>query len=117
MVFDFGGGTLDVSIVKTRGKLDFDVTATAGEMQLSGEDIDSFLVHHFVHHFEEMYEKSYQAKRGRKNSQQVLDIKVEVRKRIVRKIESDRFTRDSDIKKAADQVSKELNLERNVSRA
>ncbi|GAU96249.1 hypothetical protein RvY_07720 [Ramazzottius varieornatus] len=53
-------------------------------------------------------------KRGRNKSQQVLDIAAEVRKRIVKKIESKRITRDSDIKKAADQVSKELNLERNV---
>ncbi|GAU90230.1 hypothetical protein RvY_02678 [Ramazzottius varieornatus] len=45
-------------------------------------------------------------KRGRKKSQQMLDMEAE----------SKRITRDSDIKKAADQVSKELNLKRNVSR-
>ncbi|GAU96353.1 hypothetical protein RvY_07812 [Ramazzottius varieornatus] len=55
-------------------------------------------------------------KRGRKKSQQVLNMKAEVRKRIVKKIESKRITRDSDMKDA-DQVSKELNLKRNVSRA
>ncbi|GAU89820.1 hypothetical protein RvY_02324 [Ramazzottius varieornatus] len=36
--------------------------------------------------------------------------------RVIKKIESKRITRDSDIKKAADQVAKEMNLKRNVSR-
>ncbi|EKX54665.1 heat shock protein 70-like protein [Guillardia theta CCMP2712] len=47
LVFDFGGGTLDVTIMKISG-MSFKVRSTDGDMQVGGEDIDALLVQHFV---------------------------------------------------------------------
>ncbi|XP_061999495.1 heat shock cognate 70 kDa protein-like [Rosa rugosa] len=50
MMFDFGGGTLDVSLLTISGGI-FQVNATAGDSHLGGEDIDSQMVKHCVEHF------------------------------------------------------------------
>lgn len=55
LVFDFGGGTLDVTIMLISGSA-FKVRATDGDMQLGGEDVDALLVQHFV--------KVFRAKHG-----------------------------------------------------
>ncbi|CAL8082139.1 unnamed protein product [Calicophoron daubneyi] len=47
LVFDFGGGTLDVSVLNVAGKK-FTVRATAGDNHLGGEDIDQNLVNKFI---------------------------------------------------------------------
>jgi heat shock protein 1/8 len=47
LVFDFGGGTLDVTIMEIQGQ-SFKVKSTDGDMRLGGEDIDALLVAHFV---------------------------------------------------------------------
>lgn len=52
LVFDFGGGTLDVTIMQICG-MTFKVRATDGDMQLGGEDIDALLVNHMVEKFKE----------------------------------------------------------------
>ena len=50
MIFDFGGGTLDITILKVEnGK--FATLATSGDCHLGGQDIDNALVDHF---FEEI---------------------------------------------------------------
>lgn len=41
LVFDLGGGTLDVSIVECGEELDFDVVVTKGDTQLGGTDMDN----------------------------------------------------------------------------
>ncbi|KAK7374832.1 hypothetical protein VNO80_08275 [Phaseolus coccineus] len=46
-VFDFGGGTFDVSLLTIKGKV-FQVKATAGNTHLGGEDIDNRMVNYFV---------------------------------------------------------------------
>ncbi|ESW11212.1 hypothetical protein PHAVU_008G011300, partial [Phaseolus vulgaris] len=46
-VFDFGGGTFDVSLLTVKGKV-FKVKATAGNTHLGGEDIDNRMVNYFV---------------------------------------------------------------------
>lgn len=43
LVFDFGGGTLDVSVVET-GEGVVEVKGTAGDGQLGGEDVDNLLL-------------------------------------------------------------------------
>jgi molecular chaperone DnaK (HSP70) len=43
LVFDFGGGTFDVTILSRSGA-DFNVLATVGDMHLGGEDIDQILM-------------------------------------------------------------------------
>ncbi|KOM28561.1 hypothetical protein LR48_Vigan549s011600 [Vigna angularis] len=53
-VFDFGGGTFDVSILTIENKV-FQVKATAGNSHLGGEDIDNRMMNYFV---EEMKRKS-----------------------------------------------------------
>jgi L1 cell adhesion molecule like protein len=50
LIFDFGGGTFDVTILTIDGGI-FEVKATAGDCNLGGEDIDNRLVEHFVQEF------------------------------------------------------------------
>eukprot|EP01094_Clydonella_sp_ATCC50884_P029327 TRINITY_DN914_c0_g1_i1.p1 TRINITY_DN914_c0_g1~~TRINITY_DN914_c0_g1_i1.p1 ORF type:complete len:661 (+),score=324.84 TRINITY_DN914_c0_g1_i1:50-2032(+) len=50
LVFDFGGGTLDVSLVQMYEGM-FEVKATGGDTHLGGEDIDNVLVDHFAKEF------------------------------------------------------------------
>ncbi|XP_024169135.1 heat shock cognate 70 kDa protein-like [Rosa chinensis] len=50
MIFDLGGGTLDVSLL-TIGDGVFEVKATAGDTHLGGEDIDNSMVNYCVDQF------------------------------------------------------------------
>ena len=50
MVFDLGGGTLDVTIMEF-GEGVFEVKATAGDTQLGGTDMDAILVDHIAGEF------------------------------------------------------------------
>ena len=50
LVFDFGGTSLDVSLMRVDEGL-FEVLATAADTALGGEDLDSVLVAHFVKEF------------------------------------------------------------------
>ncbi|MFH1443478.1 MAG: molecular chaperone DnaK [Candidatus Micrarchaeota archaeon] len=50
MVFDLGGGTLDVTIMEF-GKGVFEVKSTAGDTQLGGTDMDNALVEYLVQEF------------------------------------------------------------------
>ncbi|KAM0755968.1 heat shock protein 70 [Meredithblackwellia eburnea MCA 4105] len=47
IVFDFGGGTFDVSALTIEDGV-FEVRATAGDTHLGGEDIDNRMIDHFV---------------------------------------------------------------------
>ncbi|KAH0789109.1 molecular chaperone Hsp70 [Histomonas meleagridis] len=47
LVFDFGGGTLDVSLLSTE-KNNFDVIATACDPHLGGQDIDNNIMKHLA---------------------------------------------------------------------
>ncbi|MEM4931813.1 MAG: molecular chaperone DnaK, partial [Nitrososphaerota archaeon] len=50
MVFDLGGGTLDVTILEFGGGV-FEVKATSGDTQLGGTDMDKVLVDYIVNKF------------------------------------------------------------------
>lgn len=49
-VFDFGGGTFDISILEIEDCV-FEVRATNGNTHLGGEDFDILLLNHIVEHF------------------------------------------------------------------
>ncbi len=50
MVFDFGGGTLDVTIMEFGGGV-FEVKSTSGNTQLGGTDMDNVLVDYLIEEF------------------------------------------------------------------
>jgi molecular chaperone DnaK len=50
LVFDFGGGTLDVTIMDFGGGV-FEVKATAGDTQLGGRDMDEALINYIIGEF------------------------------------------------------------------
>ena len=51
MVFDFGGGTLDVTIMEMWKEGGFKVLATSGDTQLGGTDMDNVLVDYIISSF------------------------------------------------------------------
>ena len=50
MVFDLGGGTLDVTIMEMGGGV-FQVRGTSGDTQLGGTDMDNILIDYIVEEF------------------------------------------------------------------
>ncbi|GLV45373.1 Heat shock protein 70 cognate 4 [Carabus blaptoides fortunei] len=54
LVYDFGGGTFDVSIISIDDGI-FEVKATTGDTYLGGDDIDLLLVNHFIKEFQTKY--------------------------------------------------------------
>ena len=56
LVFDFGGGTFDVSILQVEDGM-FEVKSTGGNTHLGGEDIDNRLVKHFMEEFKRKHRK------------------------------------------------------------
>jgi heat shock 70kDa protein 1/2/6/8 len=56
LVFDLGGGTFDVSVMKINKGV-FEVKATIGDTHLGGEDFDNRMVDYFVKLFEQKFKK------------------------------------------------------------
>ena len=54
LVFDFGGGTMDCSILNISDGV-FEVLATAGDTHLGGEDIDNILIQYCIQEFEKKH--------------------------------------------------------------
>lgn len=79
LVYDLGGGTFDVSVVKIEEGV-FDVLATAGETHLGGADFDSLLVDHFAKEFYRRYKRSLT---DNKRAMQKLRNKCERAKRLL----------------------------------
>ncbi|XP_055348924.1 heat shock 70 kDa protein-like [Paramacrobiotus metropolitanus] len=52
LVFDLGGGTLDVSILRIENGRNFNVLSTSGDSNLGGEDFDERLLEYCVSEFE-----------------------------------------------------------------
>ncbi len=50
LVFDFGGGTFDVSVLEL-GDSVFEVKSTSGDNQLGGDDVDEVIIAHLVDNF------------------------------------------------------------------
>lgn len=57
-VYDFGGGTFDVSIIKSDGEGNFEVCATAGNPKLGGEDLTQKIEEFVYDYLEEQYDLS-----------------------------------------------------------
>jgi heat shock protein 1/8 len=56
LIFDLGGGTLDVSLLTIEEDI-FEVKAIAGDSHLGGKDFDNRLVNHFVQEFKHKNKK------------------------------------------------------------
>jgi heat shock protein 1/8 len=56
LIFDLGGGTFDVSILRIEDGI-FEVKSTAGDTHLGGEDFDNRMVDHFVAEFKRKHKK------------------------------------------------------------
>ena len=56
LVFDFGGGTHDVSLLNLSDGI-FEVKATAGDTHLGGEDLDMILVDYCIQEFKKKHKK------------------------------------------------------------
>ncbi|KAM5572706.1 heat shock cognate 70 kDa protein [Rosa sericea] len=56
LIFDLGGGTFDVSLLKIEEGI-FEVKATAGDTHLGGEDFDNRMVTYFIQEFKRKHEK------------------------------------------------------------
>ena len=54
-IYDFGGGTFDVSIIKSNGKGNFEICATAGNSKLGGEDLTYKLEEYIYDYLEDNY--------------------------------------------------------------
>jgi len=54
LIFDLGGGTLDVSLLEIENNL-FEVISTSGNTHLGGEDFDSKMVDYFAERFEKKF--------------------------------------------------------------
>lgn len=54
MVFDFGGGTFDVSILELGDGI-FEVKSTSGDNHLGGDDIDDVLIDHIAKEFKKQH--------------------------------------------------------------
>ncbi|MDX9755710.1 MAG: Hsp70 family protein, partial [bacterium] len=57
VVYDLGGGTFDVSIVREEQALT-EVLASHGDTHLGGDDFDQLLCDHFLHHLHKNYTES-----------------------------------------------------------
>ncbi|KAJ0810216.1 putative Heat shock protein 70 family [Helianthus annuus] len=55
LVFDFGGGTFDVSLLKISKTGVIDVKAVGGDTHLGGEDFDTTLVNYCIQEFKKKY--------------------------------------------------------------
>ncbi|MGC8730302.1 MAG: molecular chaperone DnaK [Candidatus Micrarchaeia archaeon] len=54
LVYDFGGGTLDVTVMEFGGGV-FEVKATSGDTQLGGTDMDNAIVNFLLDEFKKQY--------------------------------------------------------------
>ena len=52
LVFDFGGGTLDVTIMEMWAEGGFKVVATSGDTQLGGTDMDRVMIEYMIKEFQ-----------------------------------------------------------------
>lgn len=60
MVYDLGGGTFDVSVVRIEDKV-VEVLASTGDNQLGGEDFDHTVVRFFCDHIQDLHNRNVSA--------------------------------------------------------
>ena len=53
MIYDFGGGTLDVTILQVGGDENYQIKARTGNLHLGGQDIDHTMVQHYFEVYRE----------------------------------------------------------------
>ncbi|KAJ3669453.1 hypothetical protein LUZ60_011403 [Juncus effusus] len=84
LVFDLGGGTFDVSVVRISNEK-IQVLAVLGDSNLGGEDFDTNLVNHFVEQFKSKNKKALKGKNVRDNPRSIrrLSAACEKAKRIL----------------------------------
>jgi len=63
LVFDFGGGTLDISVLEAFGNI-VDILAVSGDNQLGGSDIDAAIMTAFLHEHPGLVSGLSQQQRG-----------------------------------------------------
>ena len=59
LVYDLGGGTFDVTILKLSDGCDFHVLSTAGDTKLGGADFDASLSQIILNKFNEQFDYTY----------------------------------------------------------
>lgn len=90
LIFDFGGGTFDVTILVVNDK-NFDVRATSGDPHLGGEDLDIRMVNYFVEEFKRKFDQDIS---GDKGLLYVLKTRCEEAKRVLSVSKSAEFKLD-----------------------
>lgn len=105
VVFDFGGGTFDVSVLNIRGKI-FEVKATAGETHLGGEDFDRRMVELLVEEFKQTHQIDISSN---KKALHILRIHCERAKRTLSQTSSATI--------AIDSLAQGMDFETQISRA
>lgn len=91
LVYDFGGGTLDCSLLTIKNKI-FNVRATSGNTYLGGEDIDNALVKYCINDFKKKTKVDIS---NNKKAIQKLKIKCEQAKKVLSTVKSTEITVDS----------------------
>ena len=76
MIFDLGGGTFDVSLLKISEGV-FGVLATGGDTHLGGEDFDNILVNYCIDLFKETTDIDLRKSEDNKRNIHRLKIKCE----------------------------------------
>lgn len=97
MVYDIGGGTLDISIAKIQededGDLDIDIRARSSRMDFGGDDFDQIIAAYFLYNFE---------KPRKKMEEQTISKENRIIAKIVSKAEEYKIQLNSKIQKLKD---------------
>ena len=56
-MFDLGGGTFDVTILRTNQKGTFTVLSTKGDMHMGGEDFNAILIKYMIELMKDEYDE------------------------------------------------------------
>ena len=82
IVFDFGGGTYDVSLIEVTNSI-FETRASAGDQHLGGGDLDNKLMEHCLNEFSKRYNKSIEDIKKKYKCMERLKIACEQTKKIL----------------------------------
>jgi molecular chaperone DnaK len=103
VVYDLGGGTFDVTVLRIRGK-DLTVLATAGDVRLGGRDWDERLFSHMAEQFVNQHELD---PRDDPMSRQAFMLQAEETKKILSKRPQTRFVVNHAGKSLSGQITRE----------
>ena len=73
LVFDFGGGTLDISIIEYSGKGEFQVCVTDGDPRLGGSDVDMEVAKEVVKMVQDKEDESFNPLENKRKRVRFLD--------------------------------------------